>query len=160
MLADNAERVQFVLTLQTSIIPADSRFRLEQQLTDVSSSFRNFRNRLNYRIFRQASRRKPSRYSLLCVPIIEGLKFSPYGCRSLHYHVAIGNVPSEVQMEDLELFSRNEWQKCRFGGVDVHLRPASTGFSSYITKEISHNDALGVDWCNVAIPSDAFQLRS
>jgi len=160
VLSDNKNAVQYLLTLQTKLVRASKASVLENQLIDLSVDFRHFQSRINNECYGNGARRKPKLLSLLTVPIIEGLKFAPDGFRTLHFHVAIGNVPEHLKTDEFFNHVKGAWQTTRYGASDVHIRAASDSDLSYITKEILKNEGHGVDWTNVSVPVFALQPQS
>lgn len=111
-------------------------------------------------VFRAGAKNKPKLYSLLTVPVVEGLHFSSYGIKTLHFHVAIGNVPTNVTMEHFVATVKEAWARTKYGTSDVHIRAVCDSDTNYITKEVSKNEGHGIDWVNVSIPEIALQLQS
>lgn len=160
VLSDSMSAIQYLLTLQTKLYPASKASVLEQQIIDLSADFRNFQSRINYECYGNGARRKPKLLSLLTVPVIEGLKFAPDGFRTLHFHVAVGNVPYSITMERLLGVAEDAWRTTRYGANDVHIRAVCDSDMNYITKEVLKNEGHGVDWTNVAVPIFALQPQS
>jgi len=157
LLNKNSNAFQYFITLQTKLRPAEYQLRREQQLIDMSADFRHFQNRLNSAIYRTGAKNKPKLYSLLSVPVIEGLHVSSYGIKTMHFHVAIGNVPSNLTMEQLMDLVKASWSKTKYGKSDVHIRAVCDSDTNYITKEVLKNEGHGIDWINVSIPEIALQ---
>ena len=147
-----SSRVKMALTLQTKLIVKRDNHRQDQQWIDLQEDFHRFSSRLNYRLFGNLNRRKPQRYSLLMIPIIEGRRFSPEGERTLHYHVAIGNLPPEIPLLRFRDLVYAEWATTKFGKMDIELLPADTGWLNYITKESRTGNIECVDWRNMSTP--------
>lgn len=153
-----ASCIQIAVTLQTKLIPIRDRFRAEQQRISLQEDFWHFRRRINYGVYGKASHRKPERFSLLILPVMEGLKFSPEGIRTIHYHLGIGNVPDDVSNGEFGSLIFEAWRKTRYGRDDIHISPADPGWINYITKELEGGHADCIDWRNACIPHEALHI--
>lgn len=79
---------------------------------------------------------------------VEGLK-TDY--KPTHIHAVLGNVP-EHKKEHIRMIVEHAWHRCDFGNKHICVRPYySTGWNSYITKEIGfiNNDALRIVDCTI-----------
>ena len=112
-LHDHDHLIQYAVTLQTNLIPAETPRQLEWQLSLLKENFRHFCNRLNQDVYGNGHKRKPEQFSLLILPVIQGALFSPYGARTLHYHLALGNVPAELDFKTLSTLIRRNWKTVR-----------------------------------------------
>gem|GEM_PF-1184663 len=145
-------KVRLALTLQTRLVVRRGAHLSEQQWIDLQEDFHRFLSRLNYRIFGNLNRRKPTRYSLLSLPVIEGRQFSPEGRRTLHYHVAFGNIPSQNSIYKFLDLVHEEWAQTKYGKMDIVVTPMDVGWLDYITKELETGNVECVDWRNTLAP--------
>ena len=147
-----AANLQFGLTLQTRIVPGRDLIKRDMQRADVSEDARHFWRRVNYKIWGVAAKRFPKKCGLLTLSFLEGGMFAPDGFRTFHFHVGVGNVPSEISLMDFRNLIRTEWAKTRYGTNDIDIKPASTGILNYVTKEMMKGNWDCVDPVNTAIP--------
>lgn len=151
------DALQYMITLQTKIRPADKKSLHEFQVMNLSAEFRHFKNRLNIELYGVRATRKPSTFCVLAVPVIEGLNKSAYGYNTLHYHVALGNIPEHVTKDALIEWISDAWKRTKYGTADVDIKVMRDDHKTYITKEVLKNDGNGIDWLNVSIPIVALQ---
>ena len=151
-LTEKGSSARLAVTLQTRLVIRRGRNPSEQQWIDLQEDFHRFLSRLNYRVFGNLNRRKPTRYSLLTLPVIEGRVFSPDGNRTLHYHVAFGNLPSQLSMLTFRDLVHEEWTRTQYGKADIDISPLDRGWFDYITKESETGNVECVDWRNTFAP--------
>jgi hypothetical protein len=128
----HADHVQYAVTLQTKLVVKRDRDLSEKQRISIEDDFRIFAKRLQREVYGMGHRRKPQKFSLMLLPILEGSLFSPEGLRTLHYHIGIGNVPA-----------------------DIDIKPGNQGWMSYITKEVEQGNVNCCDWLNAFVPEIA-----
>lgn len=150
--------VEYAVTFQTKLTTRRDKFRLEQLLISLQQDFWHFNKRINYECYGKASHRKPHRYSLLILPVIEGTAFSSEGDRTLHYHLGIGNVPKAYNEIDFHRIIRSNWTKTKFGIDDIDFKSADPDWSGYITKEVEKGNVDCIDWRNASIPHEALHI--
>lgn len=156
-IAENQNAMQYMVTLQTKLKPTDKADIRQVQVMNLSAELRHFLNRLNSELFGARATRKPSVYCVLSVPIIEGFDKSSYGFHTLHYHVALGNIPDHVSQEMLEKWMRDAWRRTKYGKSDIDVKVMRDDHKTYITKEVLKNEGEGVDWLNLSIPIVSLQ---
>ncbi len=115
---------------------------------EAKETFRFFMKRLNASLFGNAARRFGT--ALYVIPVLEGQGTN----KLLHYHCAIGNVPTGMSVDTLKTYIRTAWLKTPHGNeqIDVELIE-SAGWFAYMGKEIGIKNADVMDWTNVVIPS-------
>lgn len=150
--------IQYAVTLQTNFVPAERPTQREWQFKVLKENFRYFSNRLNYTIYRNGYKRKPDQFSLLILPVIQGALFSPYGLRTLHYHVALGNVPNTYSAERLNALIKDIWKAIAVARDDVLTKPAGPGWQDYMTAEVDEGHIECVDYDNWSVPYKALSL--
>lgn len=158
-IAENQDAFQYMVTLQTKIKPAEKPILREYQVINLSQQFRHFRNRLNCRLFGLRATRKPKIYCALTMPIIEGFDKSEVGFHTLHYHVALGNIPEHISKDELLEWMKDTWRRTKYGKADVDIKVMRDDHKTYIAKEVVKNAGCGVDWLNVSIPLFSQQLQ-
>lgn len=149
------EHIQYAVTLQTNFVPAERPSQREWQFKVLKENFTYFANRLNAKIYKNGFKRKPDELSLLIIPVIQGALFSPYGTRTLHYHVALGNVPPSYSEESLNRLIKGIWKTCAVARDDVLTKPAGPGWQDYITAEVDEGHIECVDYDNWNVPIKA-----
>ena len=159
-IAEHQDALQYMVTLQTKLKPAATIDLIQDKVMNLSAEFRHFQNRLNYELFGSRTSRKPKSFCVLSVPIIEGFDKSAYGFHTLHYHVALGNIPEHVSQDALETWIKDAWRRTKYGKSDVNLKVVRDDHKTYITKEVLKNEGCGIDWLNLSIPILTLQPQS
>lgn len=118
----------------------------------LESTIRYFTANLTQLLFGNAAKHKNKRHwaKPLLFFAVEGMK-TDY--KQTHLHAVLGNVP-ENKKDFINTLVEHAWHRCDFGNKHVCVRPYySTGWNSYITKEVGfiNNDALRI--VNCTIPS-------
>lgn len=144
---------QFAITLQSKFVPGDTKSLLAWQTTQLVRQFRHVSNQVNGAISGKGFRRDPDRHRLMMIPVIQGSDFDPYGFRTLHYHVALGNVPAHLGSEHIKQLFRKAWKSVPAAQDNVETTPADPGWHSYITEEMDDGIVEYVDIDNMFIPS-------
>lgn len=155
---EQSEHVTFSVTLQTKIVVKREKGLSDKQRINLENDFRIFATRLQRSVWGMAHRRKPKKFSLMLLPTLEGLIFSPEGFRTLHFHVGIGNAPADMTVEKLHKSISTEWKKASYGRTDIKVKPAGEGWLAYITKEVERGNTQCCDWGNSFVPD--FSLLS
>ena len=146
------DALQYVITLQTRIVPSPDPIKRELQMADVTEDARHFWKRVNYKLWGVAAKRFPTKCSLLTLSFLEGGVFAPNGFRTLHFHVGVGNVSNKMDLLEFSKLIRNEWAKTRYGANDIDIKPPSRGVLEYVTKEMKKGNWDCVDPVNTFIP--------
>jgi len=149
---EHSSKVQYAVTLQTKLIVNRGAGVSEKQLISLEEDFRIFAKRFQRRVYGMAHRRKPKKFSLMLIPTIEGSLFSPEGVRTLHYHIGIGHVPADMDINVLRKSISEEWEKTSYGQMNIKIKPANEDWLSYITKEIELGNIRCCDWGNTFVP--------
>ena len=152
--------VKLGITLQTKCVIKANPKAAEAQIFELENEYRYFSNRLNYALYKKGSKRAPQLNTLLMLPTLEGRGFSPYGDKTLHYHVAVGNLPVGLDLLNFNKLVRQLWAGTRFGIDDVVITSADDEWVGYITKELSYGNVECIDWPNASIPYEALDIRS
>ena len=151
-IVENQNALQYMVTLQTKIRPAEKVSLREVQVMNLSQQYRHFQNRLNCELFGVRATRNPKLFCVLSIPIIEGFDKSAYGYHTLHHHVALGNIPEYKCQEHLTKWIANAWRETRYGTSNIDVKVVRDDHKTYITKEILTNEGCGIDWLNISIP--------
>ena len=147
-----ADALQYVITLQTRIVPSPDPIKCEMQMADATEDARHFWKRVNYKLWGVAAKRFPGKCSLLTLSFLEGGLFAADGFRTLHFHVGVGNVSNTMDLLEFSKLIRNEWAKTRYGANDIDIKPPSRGVLEYVTKEMKKGNWDCVDPVNTFIP--------
>ena len=146
------DALQYVITLQTRIVPSPNPIKREMQMADATEDARHFWKRINYKLWGVAAKRFPDKCRLLTLSFLEGGLFTPNGFRTLHFHVGVGNVSNTMDLLEFTKLIRSEWAKTRYGANDIHIMPPSRGVLEYVTKEMKKGNWDCVDPVNTFIP--------
>ena len=134
------------LTLKQTRTVLTERGHVREQLTKYSAkaAMRHFINRLNAALYGNAAKRYGK--SIAIVAVLEGESTG----KLLHYHCAIRNLPERVNDKAIEGCIRAAWKQTNFGNEQVCVtRIHTTGWISYIGKEIGRDECDVLDWENV-----------
>lgn len=155
-----SRHVKIGITLQTRFVIKENLKAAEAQIFEIENEYRYFTKCLNYALYKKGSRRAPELNTLLMLPALEGRGFSPYGDKTLHYHVAVGNLPAGLDFIKFRTLVNGLWRKTNVGKDDVQVAPANDEWTKYITKELSCGNVECIDWANASVPYDALNIRS
>ena len=152
------------LTLQMRLPTLDANEkRMDKLFERATRTTRQFNRRIAFAAFGNGAKRKPNLYHPLIITAIEG-KLNTYDKnRTLHAHIALGNIftaNSNIKTEaQLRQTIKDEWLKTTDGinNIDIQLMH-SIGWITYITKEMQNGNMECVDWQNCHIPYAALSL--
>jgi hypothetical protein len=155
-LAQIAQHCSHALTLQTTLPTHNvSAERMEQNLEQARRSTHQLRLRSNRALTGNGWQRN-SRYLPIFVPVIEGSLNTYDKHKTLHIHLAVGNLPKRYAERDLLGIYRGCWLSTAFAADDVVLVPMrsgrESGWFSYLTKEERLGRTDCVDYHNSQIP--------
>lgn len=124
---------------------------------------RQFNRRLATAAYGNGATRKPNLYSPLIITAIEGTTNTYDSNRTLHAHIALGNIitaTSRIHTEQqLQTIIRNEWLATADGVDDIDIQQmTSNRWITYLTKEFENGNAECIDWQNCHIPHAALSL--
>ena len=70
-----------------------------------------------------------------------------------HLHLAIGNIPKDCLDSSRNIIT-NAWTKCDFANKQIHITDIThtSGWLSYITKEVGYTDNNAFEICSSVIP--------
>ena len=134
--------------------------RMECLLERARSTTRQFNRRLAVAAYGNGATRKPNLYHPLIITAIEGTLNTYDKNKTLHAHIALGNIltpNSKIQTEDqLKTIIRNEWLATDDGVDDIDIQQmTSERWMTYLTKEMNNGNMDCVDWQNCHIPHAA-----
>ena len=155
-LADIAQYCSYALTLHTTLKTFG---RSQQDLLDDFETSRHSLHQLRVRSNRALTgngwQRNP-RYLPIFVPVIEGTVNTYDRNRTLHIHLAVGNLPERYTEKDLLGIYRGCWLSTPCAADDVRLVPLwsneKAGWGNYLTKEERQGRTDSVDYYNTQIP--------
>lgn len=107
-------------------------------------NLRHFLNKLNKRVFGNAYRpRKKAGRQLNCLSVLEG-----DNTVRRHYHLML-ELPHGYTINEFGKLIRATWRTTRWGGYEVGVKPADTGWLHYMLKKRSkQNLPDAIDWLN------------
>jgi hypothetical protein len=152
------------LTLQMKLPTLNaSKARMSILLERARRTVRQFNRRIAVAANGNGATRKPNLYHPLIITTIEGTLNTYDRNRTLHAHIALGNIltaHSNIKTEyQLETIIRNEWLATADGVDDIDIQQmTSERWITYLTKEFENGNRECVDWQNCHIPHAALLL--
>ncbi len=160
-ITSNAQFCTHALTLQMNLHTCNaSAVTMERLLERGMRTTRQFIRRLAVAAYGNGAIRKPHLYYPLFITVIEGTLNTYDKNRTLHTHAVIGNILtpfSKIKTEEQLIETIREcWLATDDGVDDIDIQAvSSTGWISYITKELDRGNMECVDWTNSYIPNAA-----
>lgn len=149
------------LTLQMNLPTCNANAeRMEHLFERALRTTKQFRRRLAIAAFGNGAIRKPDLYHPLMLATVEG-KLNTYDKnKTLHTHTAIGNIitpTSRIKSEEqLVEVVKECWLRTDEGVDDIVVKEFnSTGWISYITKELDKGNLECIDWGCTYVPFNA-----
>lgn len=151
-----AQHCDYALTLQTNLPKyAISNATKEQRLDATRSSLNQFRLRLN-RLLTGNGWLRNDKYVPVFVAAIEGTQNTYDKNRTLHIHIALGNLPLAGTHDLLEDGIRQLWAATAVGTTDIKLDKLIKGteqrWNEYIGKEAHKGNLEVIDYSNTQAP--------
>lgn len=151
-----AQFCDFALTLQTKLPTYTfSNATMEKRLDATRSSLNQFRLRLN-RLLTGNGWLRNNKYVPVFVPTIEGTLDRDDMNKTLHIHIALGNLPAAATQELLEDGIRQLWAATEVGTADIKLDKLTKGteqrWNKYIGKEGHKGNWEVIDYSNTQAP--------
>jgi hypothetical protein len=155
-VAKLVQHCDYALTLQTSLRTYGiSASTMERRLQSTRNSLHRFRMRLN-RLLTGNGWKRNDKYVPVFVAAIEGTQNTYDKHRTLHIHIAIGNLPPSVTHEHLYAGVRQLWMNTEAGTADIKLDKLQRGteqrWSEYIGKEANRGNWEVIDYSNTQAP--------
>jgi len=153
-----AQHCDYALTLQTNLptygIGAAT---MEKRLDATRNYLHKFRMRFN-RLLTGNGYRRNNDYLPVFIVAIEGTQHTYDKNRTLHIHIALGNLPTAATQELLEDGIRQIWAATDVGTTDIKLDRLTKGteqsWNSYIGKEAHYkNNSEVIDYSNTQAPN-------
>lgn len=134
--------IALTLTLkQTMLIKCDKGTYLKKLTrSDCDTIAESFAKKLNKVVFKNAAIRYGKKLNYLVV--VEGER----SCKKLHIHIALGNLPTHIRFNEVNDLVKKA--KKLVGELDEQHKVAiaDSGWTDYITKEVSKADTSNVLW--------------
>jgi hypothetical protein len=151
-----AQHCEYALTLQTNLPTYSiSAATMEKRLDATRSSLYKFRMRFN-RLLTGNGWQRNKKHVPVFVAAIEGTKNTYDKNRTLHIHIALGNLPTAATQTLLEDGIRQLWAATDVGTTDIKLDKLTIGteqrWNSYIGKEANNNNWQVIDYSNTQAP--------
>lgn len=146
------------LTLQTKLYTLNAKEKkMDMMIERAQRSARQFYRRLAVAAYGNGAIRKRDLYSPLMITALEGTLNTSERNRTLHFHIALGNIltpTSRIKTEEQLLATiRDAWLATDEGIDDIKIEPmVSDGWITYISKECDRGNAECIDWQNCIIP--------
>ena len=155
-LTDIAQHCTYGLTLHTTLKTfGRSSLTLLDHFETTRHSLHQLRVRSNRALTGNGWQRNP-RYLPIFVPVIEGTVNTYDRNRTLHIHLAVGNLPERYTEKDLLGIYRGCWLSNRCAADDVKIARLwsgqENGWLNYFTKEERQGRTDSVDYFNSQIP--------
>ena len=153
-----AKHCDYAITLQTSLRTCGIKAKtMEDRLYKAQGSLRQLRNKLN-RLLTGNGHRRNNDYLPVFIAAIEGTQNTYDKNRTLHIHIALGNLPTTATQELLEDGIRQIWAATEVGTTDIKLDRLTKGteqrWNSYIGKEAHYkNNSEVIDYSNTQAPN-------
>lgn len=152
------------LTMQMNLPTLNaSDAHMEYLHEQATKNVTHFINRVAYKAYGNGAKRKPNKYSPLIITTIEGTLNTYDTNRTLHAHMAIGNIitpNSNIKTEEQLLATiKTEWLNTTYGNKNILVEKMhSTGWINYITKELYNGNMDCISWENTRIPHAALLI--
>jgi hypothetical protein len=149
------------LTLQMHLHTLNATERRMDKLNECAvRATRQFISRLAYKAFGNGAKRKPNLYHPLVITAIEGTQNTYDKNKSLHAHIALGNILTENSNikteEQLRQIIRETWLATDYGKDNIDIKKMqNNGWITYITKEMQNGNMECVSWENTHTPNAA-----
>lgn len=152
-----ATHCDYALTLQTNLYTYGiSEATMTQRVDALRSSLHKFRMRFN-RLLTGNGHRRNNDYLPIFVAAIEGTQNTYDKNKTLHVHVALGNLQPNATYELLLDAITQLWLATEVGTDDIRLDRLTVGteqrWSGYISKETYRGNIECIDYTNTQIPS-------
>jgi hypothetical protein len=153
-----AQHCDYALTLQTNLPTYGiSAATMEKRLDATRNCLHKFRMRFN-RLLTGNGHRRNNDYLPVFIAAIEGTQNTYDKNRTLHIHIALGNLPAAATQELLEDGIRQIWAATDVGTTDIKLDRLTKGteqrWNSYIGKEAHYkNNSEVIDYSNTQAPN-------
>lgn len=152
------------LTLQMRLPTLNATEKRMESLYELANrTVRQFNTRLAVAAYSNGAKRKSNLYHPLIITAIEGTLNTYDKNRTLHAHIALGNIltqSSKIKTEEqLRHTIKDSWLKTAVGENDIVIEAMhSEGWINYITKEMHNGNMECVSWDNTHIPHAALLL--
>jgi hypothetical protein len=134
--------------------------QIDSMLATFQQQLRHFTNYFSQAVHGKKAQRKPYLYKPLYLITIEGAHASALAHETIHAHFALGNLPSELSVDELKQIFTECWvEKAKIANDDIWFQPVYAygpqGWNDYITKEIKRGNMEAWDMDNSWIPHAA-----
>jgi hypothetical protein len=139
----NEYQFALTLTLKQTIVETTDRGTYKRKITtsDCEKIAKRFIQKLNRQVF---GKRAADKYGLTLkyLPVVEGERSN----KRLHLHLAVGNLPSHIKLNQLENLVDKAKLLVEHVDVECKLDIADSGWFEYMTKEVGTKDTDNVLW--------------
>jgi hypothetical protein len=131
------------LTLKQTIVETTDRGTYKRKITtaDCEKIAKRFIQKLNRQVFGKRAADKYG-HKLKYLAVVEGERSN----KRLHLHMAIGNLPSHIKLNQFENLVSKAKLLVEHVDVEYKLDIADSGWFEYMTKEVGTKDTDNVLW--------------
>ncbi len=155
--ASLVDQCTHALTLQTNLRTYNKSAKgIAFKSDGAIQAYRQFVPKLN-RILTGNGWTRNANFIPLIIPALEGKTDTDDQCKTLHFHLALGNF--DIYRIDVNAIEKiiNCWQSTEIGTSDIKLRTLvdgrESGWGNYISKEVWKNNLDCVDFANLQKPA-------
>jgi hypothetical protein len=156
-LGQIAQKCTLSMTLQTNLKTYNiSSRKMERHIDTAHQAMRSFKPKLNRLFTGNGYRRNPQLVPILLFAL-EGTTNTYDHNKSLHFHIAVGNIDEgRLDVDFLETLIKH-WAGTGIGTNDIKItslvRGREHGWGTYINKEHHKGNEWCVDYASIQIPS-------
>ena len=157
-LSNHSKHVTHVAVLHTPFYMYNaSEYRIERMEEEARKQFWYFRRCFSQFLYGAKAHRKPRIYQPLMLTTIEGTRERNQKGLTIHYNIALGNIPSELTTDELREIVRHCWvDKAGMSKKKLYVEQAYTnrqaGWIHYTNKEAEQGNIETWDFSNTQIP--------
>ena len=151
-----ASHCTYGMTLQTTLRTRNANAtKMTELVSSANDVMCDFRKKLNWLLTGNGHKRNPKYLPILIVSL-EGTTNTYDHNRTLHYHIAFGNIDTKrLDVDFLEKLSKL-WIETGIGTDDIKIHPLTSGrehgWGTYISKEAWKGNMDCIDLENTQIP--------
>jgi predicted DNA-binding protein with PD1-like motif len=155
-IEDITRLCNYGMTLQTSLKTYNiSHTKMTENISIANDVMRDFRKKLNWLFTGNGYKRNPQ-YLPILVTSLEGTLNTYDKNKTLHYHIAFGNIDANrLNVDFLEKLTKL-WIDTGIGTDNIKIHPLTHGrehgWGAYISKEAWKGNADCIDLDNTQIP--------
>jgi hypothetical protein len=144
-----------------------SRRWIESRSDTARQQFRHFRNCFNQFLYCAKANRNPKMHAPLMLTALEGKDVTDEIGKTLHFHIALGNLPTVLTTDELRKVFTHCWvNEAKLSGKGIWFEEANKVMEAdnrwlyYTTKEAKKGNEWAWDVDNTQIPTLALARRT